>query len=1041
MSEPEEQFIPESQEIDEKTAAVVSTDENLLNNPVHDDLPINESQDFSLDFAETQEIPGKLEQTNKQSLEIINSINEKPVEARDNTAVVEVNEKLIIEPENIQSEVNKPSKIIVEDEEDEVVEATPPEDLFSPTKRLLLGTTMSLKRKADNINDDLAPKVPRSSSDEDFIPESQEIPDSPEISTINVDKPETDSIKLGDANDNTMAANEPSQMVENVVAVPITMEVDTVNATEPEASSGSVEVNLEKTPSSPVKIPELQQTDNSTDKPKQDSSEPEIPAKKSRHSIEVIYDKALAPRLNTGPKELVEIDEEGEKIVLDSSQEDLSFKSATEINKETPENKLTNGNDEQKSDGDKTASLKSSDSSSNETKTPIILNLVSDSEGESSITEDKIKSKCIPIEKEVCVLIKIKCFLQVDETTKEITNKEIGSVCCEAPPLDLHGSRRRNHSDASALADISDDTKDPISPASVTSNPPPYNLLPSRLSIMSMVSSSSSSSSGSIKQPSKDGTQFSLPRIPKHIKKAHENSGIDDVADRLKKEWKNVNLIDSTVLKYINDELNSADFHNGTHDTGDSTMAAFTSSTPELGNKNLSTTTPKSIKRGRVAKRTRNQNARAAKANGIKSPPTITVTAEVINERKESESDDNTSIGGSVSSPSRQTSRSLANLRATTPIVNNNDPLVGKCCFARWTDRNYYPGIVAGRTKSKLKIDFLDGKSKLMLEDWVVTTPTVLPIGMSVYATTEGETHGSCGVITGHEDKEDEKLMYTVDTDDGEKFKVPIDEIFLSVDQVQILREAENNILRSPTTPQTSKISLDNLVDGTRRIKSPVVSTPKSGRSSRSSATKRTVDVKPSSSGLRSKLTFATSESDSNVSGQEGSGSGLGGVHPEVIGGNVDFVPKGPQSRMKGKARSKKKQDDPETIKTVGPIPPEGSELFKGMNFVLTCAPLESLDKYKAEFKTDSNSEVGTEYEEEWTRTPFIRERLIAQIEGGSGKVYDNFDELPKEEWKNTRLITNVPNATERSLLCLSAGIPSFNHQWIIRCCQEVRSL
>lgn len=99
---------------------------------------------------------------------------------------------------------------------------------------------------------------------------------------------------------------------------------------------------------------------------------------------------------------------------------------------------------------------------------------------------------------------------------------------------------------------------------------------------------------------------------------------------------------------------------------------------------------------------------------------------------------------------------------------------------------------------------------------------------------------------------------------------------------------------------------------------------------------------------------------------------------------------KGPANRVKGKGR--KRREDPEVVNTLGPVP-EGSSIFKGLGFVLTCAPLESLDRYKVGREGETNSETETENEAEWTCIPFVRERLTAQIVGGGGKVYEEFGE------------------------------------------------
>lgn len=84
-------------------------------------------------------------------------------------------------------------------------------------------------------------------------------------------------------------------------------------------------------------------------------------------------------------------------------------------------------------------------------------------------------------------------------------------------------------------------------------------------------------------------------------------------------------------------------------------------------------------------------------------------------------------------------------------------------------------------------------------------------------------------------------------------------------------------------------------------------------------------------------------------------------------------------------------------------------------------------------------TDIETENEENWQERSFQRDRLQTQILAGGGKLYEEFNQIPKEEYNNTKLITNVPNTTEKSVLCMSAGIHAYNHKWIIRCCLEVR--
>ena len=796
---------------------------------------------------------------------------------------------------------------------------------------------------------------------------------------------------------------------------------------------------------------------------------------RSRMSIEVIYDRSIDPPVKKRPRELVEIDEDGEKIVLDSSQEscDKSMEkslvstkvdSTTTTGSKTSDSSneksgysLTNGSDETKrSSSDNTMSVDSDllrDSPSTidnkfaihtadspkraKIDVPIKPNekpeivSISDSEGDTSFADENAKNKIraanaetakiIQVEKEINILVKLKCQLQIDEITKDCVGKVLTGVNCESPMLDFSSSRRR-HSDTSAcLADISGNDAKDASPSSVTSNTRPFPLSSTRLSIASAVSCSSGSSAGSLIFKN---SVFQLPRGPaKHAKKmapdvsSLENS--DEAVESLKKEWKNINLLTTTIINFANNEISTMDLHNGSTDRAEIPDERIRSSTPEVDRKDkniLNVVTPKSTKKVRVSKRSKTSNA-----NGVTTASPIVIQ----------------DVEKLVSTPSSSRKRKLSDVSMSSPstsVMNDSiHELIGKEVFAKWSDNKYYPGTVKGKTKTKFRVNFYDGQNKLIIEDFIVPMPEILGVGLSVYATSSNDDYGSCGIIVDIKKKKD-KVTYVVETDEGEKVEVGIGDIFLTNDQVQLLREdTKKDVSTPPSTPKhLGKVSLDNVVDGKRRSKrttTPIISIKRTS----------TVDVaKPSVSGVVSKTkTEEVYDTTSDSSCSIYDDLTLLGYQPEIIGTPNEQETKGPASRMKGKTRSKKRKEDPEVVANLGPIPPANSKLFRGMSFILACASLDIIDRYQADNK-DSDSEPGTENEEEWTRKPFVRSRLIEQINAGGGKIYENFEAVPEEEYGNTKLITNVPNLTKKSLYCLSVGIKAYNHQWIIRCCKEV---
>ncbi|KAI4483795.1 hypothetical protein M0804_008055 [Polistes exclamans] len=842
---------------------------------------------------------------------------------------------------------------------------------------------------------------------------------------------------------------------------------------------------------------------------------------KSRKSIEVVYDKSTILQNKKIRPTLVEIDEDGEKIILDSSEEnyigkigekevfdttnnyrscydnktssDFSYKPIVS-NKESlvdlkSDKHHFNGSSEcKRSDTDGTASIES-DTFNNELHSTIfksdnnLLSLnkelkistsgskkndhtdlisISDIEHDVSLIDDNSNSKselnnanlltkALQVEREVGVYVRLKCSLHFDESTKEILNKELTSVHCE--PIGELSSLRLKPEDASAsLADISGNDNKDTSPGSVNSNPQLYQLIPSRLSLLSTVSSSSSASSAAsllAKLVSKDPL-FSLPRGPaKHAKKtvyessASQKQSTDELYEKLTKEWKNNRLLLTAVLNYLNTELNMVDpLYNLNNERLDDGLQKLRCSTPEdQGEIVIQTTTPKSSRKNRAPKRSRcKSNRTGVQSNGdCKIPQKDIISTQESNDTPISKKKNKIDKTDS-DTPSNTTTVSFTK---DVSYININDELVGKEVFAKWSDNNYYPGIVTEKSKLKYKVNFYDGKNKLLIEEFIIPIPKTLKDGLSIYATTAEDDYGSCGIIVEIQNLNND-IYYLVETDEGEKVKVQIKDIFLSSDQALVLKEMYAKVNNFPTTPKISgQISLDNMVDGKRRSKriaTPTLSTPKSKIFAGCSIEKNINISEPSVSGIPSKTKKMDSSenesksSDSNLSVKDE--SLLSGIQPEIVGTPNEQIVKGPQHRIKGKSRSKKKVENEEIVATLGPIPNNNSTLFKGMSFILTCASLEVLDRFRVDNK-DSDSETGTENEEEWVRRPFVRDRLKTQIETAKGKIYDDFDLIPKEEYKNTKLITNVPNTTAKNLLCLSVGISAYNHNWIIQCCQE----
>ncbi|KAL0119608.1 hypothetical protein PUN28_007802 [Cardiocondyla obscurior] len=894
---------------------------------------------------------------------------------------------------------------------------------------------------------------------------------------------------------------------------------------------------------------------NSTKKTDNDNDEVSSSQSKSRVSVELIYEGANEPvpyNENKSDQEVVQIDDDDENIVLDSSTEIVHNKQGTKIKPEvvqideshedeekfvtkiqatdrnhsesksstdysyksvesmkesslgSKDTKLTNGSSESKKcDSDVTLSLGSDTLSLCEEQNlstammtthnkkkknkcnsfaskDMDIDIVNVSDNETSNVEEKNKSglaynsmtKTVQVERDIGVYLKLKCVMHMDENTKEIVSKELSAVQCESVTIEpLVASRQKNEDSQSSLADISDNKDSP--PGSVNSNVQPYQLNPSRLSLMSTLSSSSSASSAAslaVRLALKSGAHlFPMPVGPaKHAKKtSHEMSttdkqALDETYDRFTREWKNHRLLTTTVLNYVNAELGSVDtFANVSNERLDDHHLEknnMLSSTPsdEIANVNMeSPVTSKSIEKNdvkRVISKLSRWNFKINTPKELNKYMSITEAGPSSSKRKVSE-----------------TENAKNKLKVSEAVLA--DDLIGKMVFAKWSDNNYYPGRVTDRLKTKYKVNFCDGKNKTLIPEFVIPIPKILKEGLSVYAISNTNDYGSCGIIVNSETS-DGNTYYTVETDDNVQLQVRVQEIFLSADQAQVLKEEVNStdmrlLLNSPKT--LGQLTLDNMVDGQRRSKritgTPVFSTPKSKSRSNAAGTSTpssTIKAEPSVSGMSGKRrenkktgkrllleneNLYSSDSNVEMSEIQDNYYTLMGIQEETFGTSDEQCAKGPPNRIKSKSGRRKKLEDPQIIATHGPIP-RNPNIFKGMSFILTYAPSKLLHRYLEDSserctKTNSNVETEgtetdfeTEYEDDWDQH-FKRDRLQAQIISGGGKVYDDFEQVPKEDYSDTILITNVPNTTAKSILCLSVGIRVCNHKWIIRCCTE----
>lgn len=62
--------------------------------------------------------------------------------------------------------------------------------------------------------------------------------------------------------------------------------------------------------------------------------------------------------------------------------------------------------------------------------------------------------------------------------------------------------------------------------------------------------------------------------------------------------------------------------------------------------------------------------------------------------------------------------------------------------------------------------------------------------------------------------------------------------------------------------------------------------------------------------------------------------------------------------------------------------------------------------------------------QKKFTSLPFIKEHLRSQIIEGGGKVYAHFEDIPKNKYKQCKIIAPNPCITAKYIQCLAAEIP-----------------
>ncbi|XP_068622497.1 uncharacterized protein [Battus philenor] len=387
--------------------------------------------------------------------------------------------------------------------------------------------------------------------------------------------------------------------------------------------------------------------------------------------------------------------------------------------------------------------------------------------------------------------------------------------------------------------------------------------------------------------------------------------------------------------------------------------------------------------------------------------------------------------------------------------------------LAKWVDKRYYSGKVLEITEpNKYLIKFDDGQSKVLLDDFIIFGDTKkLPLqGQSVYALVDEEQNYEPGLVLSVEENENGTVTYKCTTDGDTIVMVTASELYLTEDQARSLKETSRP--RSPTAPATPRrrhnreLDLDNIIQGPRSARSrdkgnssarKRVTSPKSPKASTSGVKTKSTPV-----GGRKRLASESSEmSESSNSAPPTRLEEVAGVEPEVqrTPRKIDGVKAGPL-QLKGAAKQNigkknskltKFENDEDTCTTLGPIP-NGSKLFEGLHFLLTCTEpprRERMQKFQESrhYSSEEDSEAtsaltGTDTEDlVFCERPFNKERLKEQLEAGGGIVHSHFDDVPKNKYSVCKLIAPRPCLTAKYIQCLAADVRAISHGWVIMSC------
>lgn len=344
----------------------------------------------------------------------------------------------------------------------------------------------------------------------------------------------------------------------------------------------------------------------------------------------------------------------------------------------------------------------------------------------------------------------------------------------------------------------------------------------------------------------------------------------------------------------------------------------------------------------------------------------------------------------------------------------------GDSVFAKWSDRKFYAATLQERhPDGKWTVNFYDDDNKVLSEEFILKTDEFTMIGQRVYAA-QYDSNFLPGIITGCELKNNE-LHYIIARDDKGDISVPAKFILITESQARQIKARINVTPRKSARNHEASTSVLNA----------------SNRSTRSKTRMLMADSpKPSSSGTQQ--ICSDSEDDGTESTCDGMNDYIPGTEPESRGVYENCIKLKGKS-LAGKVRCPRTKAGDVDATVLGLIPEEGSKYFKNMHVLLACTRPQS-PKLSGDANT-SGSDNSNNENYRFSNTPFVKERLKLQLEMGGATVYDSLDQIPQRMWKNTYLISNRPNTSAKYIKAVSVSIKLVCHDWVIRCCNEKKTL